>query len=54
MGHDAIALFALCVTVYEIIKFNISKCSRIDSIDLQKVGQYHELKHLRVSHWMEF
>ena len=37
-------MFGLPVTIYEIIKFSLSKWSQIEYMDLQEVGQCHELQ----------
>ena len=50
MRHNILAtlMFTQPVTVYEMIKFNLSNWSVFESYYHQRVGQYHELQR----HWM--
>ena len=49
-----VVMFVLPATVYEIITFNLSKWSRIESMTFQKVGRYHELQNRQICYWMAF
>ena len=50
----AIVILPLSDIVCEITKFNLLKIFSIRIVDLQKVGQGHELQRRRIRRWMDY